>query len=349
MADKSKIIIIKKIKKGHEGHHGGSWKVAYADFVTAMMAFFLLMWLLAMVSPEKRAAIAQYFREFSLFQSDSQSGSSFLQESSQIFDQSGGDVQSSTSAFGKGARELSADALKEQLKKDIEEKLKSLKDQAIVDTFEGGVRIQLVDMEGRPMFLPGGTELTPRAKEILKLVGENMKDLPNRIAIEGHTDAAPLKAGQTTNWELSTQRASSARKELEANHIDPRRIARVVGYADTELLVKDNPKDPRNRRISIILLQPKAQETAQAPKSGRENSSASPEDQPRSAPQATTAPYQEHAVKPVPPAEPAKRQPAPGPAPTQGTREGLIEEIGIKQKPIDLKKPQIAPGIDKSR
>jgi chemotaxis protein MotB len=265
MADKSKSIIIKKIKKGHEGHHGGSWKVAYADFVTAMMAFFLLLWLITMVSPEKRAAVSQYFKHFSIFQ---EAGQSFMQQSSQVFEKAGGEVKTSTAEFGKGAGELSAEDIKEKLRKAIEEKLKTLKDQAIVDIFEGGVRIQLVDLEGRSMFQPGSAQLSTSAKEILKIVSENIKDLPNKIAVEGHTDASPLKAGRITNWELSTDRASSARRELEANGIEPGRIARVVGYADTELLLKDAPNDPRNRRISIILLQskieqpPKVQEAA---------------------------------------------------------------------------------------
>lgn len=267
MADKSKAIIIKKIKKGHEGHHGGSWKVAYADFVTAMMAFFLLMWLLAMVSPEKRAALSEYFKHFSLFE---KAGQSFMMEGQQQIMQKGGE-EIKTFDFGEGKAALSPEDLKEKLKKAIEEKLRALKDQAVVDIFEGGVRIQLVDLEGKSMFLPGSAQLTPSAKEILKLVGENIKDLPNKIAVEGHTDASPLKAGRITNWELSTDRASSARRELELNGIDPARIARVVGYADTELLIKDNPHDPRNRRISIILLQAKVdqpvkvQETIQPP------------------------------------------------------------------------------------
>ncbi len=256
MADRKSTIIIKKIKKGHEGHHGGSWKVAYADFVTAMMAFFLLMWLLAMVSPEKRAALAEYFKHFSLFE---KAGQSFMMEGQQQLLQKSGS-ETKTFDFGEGKVALSPEDLKEKLKKAIEEKLRTLKDQAIVDIYEGGVRIQLVDIQGKSMFLPGSAQLTQSAKEILKLVGENIKDLPNRIAVEGHTDAAPLKAGRITNWELSTDRASSARRELEVNGIEPDRVARVVGYADTELLYKDNPNDPRNRRISIILLQSKPQE-----------------------------------------------------------------------------------------
>ncbi len=266
MADKSKSIIIKKIKKGHEGHHGGAWKVAYADFVTAMMAFFLLMWLLAMVSPEKRAALSEYFKHFSIFE---KAGQSFMMEGQQQVLEKGHEMK--TFDFGEGTISLSPEDLKEKLKKAIEEKLRALRDQAVVDIFEGGVRIQLVDLEGKSMFLPGSAQLTPSAKEILKLVGENIKDLPNKIAVEGHTDASPLKTGRITNWELSTDRASSARRELEANGIDPVRIARVVGYADTELLIKDDPHDPRNRRISIILLQskveqpPKVQEPVQPP------------------------------------------------------------------------------------
>ncbi len=267
MADKSKSIIIKKVKKGHESHHGGSWKVAYADFVTAMMAFFLLMWLLAMVSPEKRAALSEYFKHFSIFE---KAGQSFMMEGQkQVLTQTGQEMK--TFDFGDGKAALSPEDLKEKLKKAIEEKLRALKDQAVIDIFEGGVRIQLVDLEGKSMFQPGSAQLTASAKEILKLVGENIKDLPNKIAVEGHTDASPLKAGRITNWELSTDRASSARRELEVNGIDPARIARVVGYADTELLIKDNPHDPRNRRISIILLQskveqpPKVQEPVQPP------------------------------------------------------------------------------------
>ena len=108
------------------------------------------------------------------------------------------------------------------------------------------------------MFPLGSAEPTGKSKEILKLVSENLSNLPNRIAIEGHTDSAPFKGAQTTNWELSTARASAARRELELDGIDSSRIARVVGYADQELFVPDNPRDPRNRRISVILLQAKS-------------------------------------------------------------------------------------------
>ncbi|MDI1472873.1 MAG: flagellar motor protein MotB [Thermodesulfovibrio sp.] len=254
MADKSKTtVIVKKIKKGHGGHHGGSWKVAYADFVTAMMAFFLLLWLITMVEPEKRAAIADYFRNFNLFQ---QSGRSFMEQSSSIHKEVKTTVEPVTG-------ENQAERLSEQLKQAIEQKLKELKDHIMIETVEGGVRIQIIDLEGDPMFPLSSSAPTDKAKQILKVVAENIKDENARIAVEGHTDAVPFRGGKTTNWELSTERASSARRELEQNGVDPAKIARVVGYADTMPLIKDDPKDPRNRRISIILMFEKGQKPSQ--------------------------------------------------------------------------------------
>jgi chemotaxis protein MotB len=139
----------------------------------------------------------------------------------------------------------------------VDEKMAGVRDQILVDVIEGGVRIQIIDTEGSVMFALGSAKPTPKAKEILKLVSSNLKEMPGRIVVEGHTDSAPFKGGQITNWELSTSRASAARIELEENGIDPQRIARVVGYADTELLIPLDQRDPRNRRISIIILQAK--------------------------------------------------------------------------------------------
>ncbi len=250
MADKSKTtVIVKKIKKTHGEHHGGSWKVAYADFVTAMMAFFLLLWLITMVEPEKRAAVADYFRNFNLFQ---QAGRSFMEQSSAIHK----DIKTTVEPV---TGQNMAERLKEQIKEAVEQKLKELKDHIMIETVEGGVRIQIVDLEGEPMFPLSSSVPTEKAKQILKVVAENIKDENARIAIEGHTDAVPFKGGKITNWELSTERASAARRELEQNGVDPGKIARVVGYADTMPLLQDNPKDPRNRRISITLMFEKGQ------------------------------------------------------------------------------------------
>ena len=137
----------------------------------------------------------------------------------------------------------------------IDDKLQAMKKQVLIDTTPEGLRIQIVDNEGSEIFRLGSDEPTEKAIQIIRLVSENIREKPNRIVIEGHTDSAPFKTAQKTNWELSTSRASAARRELENNGVDPGRIARVVGYADQELLVREDPKDPRNRRISIILLQ----------------------------------------------------------------------------------------------
>jgi len=287
-----------------------------------MMAFFLLMWLLAMVAPAKRAAIADYFKHFSIFE---QSGKSFMKESSEIFSKPGNEVKS-VSQEGHGPGELNAEEFKNRLKKAIDEKLQALKEHLMVDTVEGGVRIQLVDTEGKPMFLPGGAEPTQFAKQILSFVSDNIKGMPNMIAIEGHTDSSPLKRQKYTNWELSIERASAARRALEENAIDPDRIARVVGYADTQLLYKDNPTDSRNRRISIILLQEKVKETPK-PKPV-ENVETKPVETPQ--PLQTVQPP---VVQPSP--KPATRTPAPT---RQEQNKPLIVPIPPKN-PLELTKP----------
>lgn len=243
------IIIIKKKGKKKEEHHGGNWKVAYADFVTAMMAFFLLMWLLAMISPEKRIALSQYFKNFSVFK---EQGSSFMKEGKGILDRSSG----GHSGFEVKAKVefLSPENLKKKIRVAVDTDLKDIKDQVLVDIHEGAVRIQIVDNEGSLMFPVGSAKPTEKAEEILALVSQQIKDIPNRIVVEGHTDALPYRGGETTNWELSTARASAARRVLENRGVSQDRIAKVVGYSYNELLIKQYPYDPRNRRISIILL-----------------------------------------------------------------------------------------------
>lgn len=250
---KIKPVIIKKVKKnGGGGHHGGAWKVAYADFVTAMMAFFLLMWLLNMTSEEKRARLSTYFKYFSIYESG---GTSWMDKSSEIFNESG---ESSQKAMPEKYSTTVSDMkeMEQELKAGLMEELGDAKDQVIVDTVEGGVRIQMTDREGSLMFDAGSNRLTPKAREILHVIGDNISKLPNKISIEGHTDATPYAKSDYSNWELSTERASSARRELEFNGLDPQRIDRVSGYADKDPLIKGNPKDPRNRRISIILKVP---------------------------------------------------------------------------------------------
>jgi chemotaxis protein MotB len=256
MEDRSKIVIRKIIRRSGGGHHGGAWKVAYADFVTAMMAFFLLLWLLTMTAPDKKIALSDYFSNFSLFAEKArQSGTSVLDKSTGVLEM-GRSVKKTTERvqvdLDKGNSPVE---LARTMRAAIDEKLQTMKNQVIIETNSEGVKIQIVDNAGSEVFRLGSDEPTEKAHQIIKLVSENIRDKPNRIVIEGHTDSAPFKNSQKTNWELSTSRASAARRELENNGIDPGRIARVVGYADQDLLIKDDPKDLRNRRISIILLQ----------------------------------------------------------------------------------------------
>lgn len=263
MDERPPIVIVRRKKKGHAAHHGGAWKVAYADFVTAMMAFFLVMWLVTAVSPEKKASVSKYFRTYSIFEKES--GTSVMQKSSQAVETKPGEEQkalvqmnakkkTSGTAGAETGTEMSPDDIVRKLRTSIDAQLASLKDQVLVDTTDDGVRVQIVDAEGSLMFPLGGSQPTERAKQILTLVAGNMKELPNKVAIEGHTDAAPFKGAETTNWELSTARASAARRELEKNGIEAGRVARVIGYADQALYIRENPRDPRNRRISIIIL-----------------------------------------------------------------------------------------------
>lgn len=255
MSDQKGKIVIKKVKKVvGGGAHGGSWKVAYADFVTAMMAFFLLLWLLSMVAPEKRARMSTYFKHFSIFE---KSGTSFMDKTSEMFNKPG---ESGQHAPGEtmGTAPSSAESFKESVKKAVEDKLGDIKDQIMVDVFEGGVRIQLVDKTGKPMFDVGSPEPTPLAVRIISVLGDQIKSLPNPVSVEGHTDALTFKTEKRGNWELSTERALSAKKQLEGYGLNPNRLTRVAGYADTVPLIAEDPEDPRNRRISIILMFPQA-------------------------------------------------------------------------------------------
>ncbi|MCK5505909.1 MAG: OmpA family protein [Thermodesulfovibrionia bacterium] len=296
-------IIIKKVKKVVAGAaHGGAWKVAYADFVTAMMAFFLLMWLLNMSSAEKRIRLSHHFKTFSLF---AKGGTSFMGKSSSMFSETGetsqqsfrdkikdkkkssieneslqnwetggGDTEESQNkktsisinlSTGKNKKADPAvnvsnesgagymEGIEAALKQSIIDKLGDMKDQVLVDTVDDGVRIQMIDKKGSDMFEIGSNRLTAKAKEVLKVISGNINKLPNKVIIEGHTDSIPYSGKDYSNWELSTERASSSRRELEANGLAPDRIIRVAGYADTDPLIKDNPADPQNRRISITL------------------------------------------------------------------------------------------------
>ncbi|MDR1308853.1 MAG: OmpA family protein, partial [Deltaproteobacteria bacterium] len=366
-ADKKNPPLIKKIiKKGHGGHHGGSWKVAYADFVTAMMAFFLVMWLLAISSEQGKAALAEYYNELSLtdaifnggmpsaFDASSQPGiltggcfelkqmGQQLEERERAVSErekalagdEGGDDRPDLGATtptdrpqdpnltdlpagvegGEGSTEkgfapgegIEADAdapgvgpgyrptpaipglgegtaeqarqakarLAGDLTAAVAESLggAGLEGQFMVEYVQGGLKIQLLDKEGRPMFVSGQPRLTPLAQLILTTVAERLATIPNKIAIEGHTDAVATISQELTNWELSTARASAARRFLSRHGIDDGRLTMVAGYSSTQPLAGTNPTDPVNRRVAIMVWDepPRAAEPppAAAPEAG---------------------------------------------------------------------------------
>ncbi|MFH1019188.1 MAG: flagellar motor protein MotB [Pseudomonadota bacterium] len=256
MEDKS--IIIKKVKKVQGGgHHGGSWKVAFADFMTGMMAFFLLMWLVNMTTKPQKEKLAHYFQEYSIFAEGGAGGATEMIAKEQATTEAQITITQAPAASGATTEgEGSAAGLerfKEQLQQEIEQRLAELKDQVRIEVFEGGVKVDIMDKEGNPMFPLGSTTLTESGQKILKVLCDNIKNTTNRIEIEGHTDAVSYAKKEFGNWELSTSRASAARLEVEKNGIPPSRLLRVSGYAATEPIIKDNPFDPRNRRISLRL------------------------------------------------------------------------------------------------
>jgi len=244
-----KKVVIKKINKGgHGGHHGGAWKVAYADFVTGMMAFFLLMWLISMASPDQKNHLAGYFKEFSLF--DDSGMSDTASTSTKI------PPEHLSATLGDSAKdnELTSDEqVAEMVNKAIEKKLQEIKDQIIVEVFDQGVRIEALNRDNKPLFDSGSSTPTRLGRKVMSELGLAVKDINNKIAIEGHTDAVKYSGDKYTNWELATDRASMARRILHDSGISPDRIERVSGFASSKPLKNTDAFDPKNRRISIIL------------------------------------------------------------------------------------------------
>ena len=287
-------ILIKKVKKGGgHGHHGGAWKVAYADFVTAMMAFFLLMWLINTTSPEQKRGIADYFAPASVSQTTSGAGGilggTALGDkgaqnagSTQVVHALAPDAPAQTVQSGQsslsGAPSAPAAAMKQaqakaetadfasaaeslrQAMQDLPE-LAELSKQVLVDPTPEGLRIQLVDQEGRSMFDPGSAKPNDRARLLLRAVAKVVNQLHNRITIAGHTSATvgPSPDGKTagSEWSLSEQRADAARLVLQDAGVDPDRFYQVSGKANAEPLFPDDPTLPGNRRIAIVLMREK--------------------------------------------------------------------------------------------
>ncbi|MDI1308023.1 MAG: flagellar motor protein MotB [Methylotenera sp.] len=277
-------IIVKKIKKGGGGHHGGAWKIAYADFVTAMMAFFLLMWLLGSTSKEQKEGISEYFQTPlkqvlmgpSMGASDTiikgGGGKDFTKKSGQVKKVEGPDGKK-TAIDAEGAKKALEQAEKvklEELKKKIEKAiedsttLSKFKDQLLLDITSDGLRVQIVDEQHRPMFNSSKAEMQPYAREILQELGKTLNDVPNKISLSGHTDATPYPNGEKSysNWELSSDRANASRRELVAGGMNETKLMRVVGLSSAALFDKENPFNATNRRISIIIMNKQAEEDA---------------------------------------------------------------------------------------
>jgi chemotaxis protein MotB len=286
------IIIVRRVKRVAGGHHGGAWKVAYADFVTAMMAFFMVMWLIGTSSKVERGAISEYFRNPSM-----QAGHSMVPSESMgpggaansliqlnaVTPPSDGDKGMQLSKSTPTEKELekialeherkSLEALMQNLKEAIDKSqaLEPFKDQLLLDITPEGLRIQIVDKQSRPMFDSGSTTLKPYTSEILRELATFINTVPNKISISGHTDISPYVGGEGyTNWELSTSRANAARRAMVGGGLQEHKVALVVGLADSVLFDKAEPANPINRRISIVVMNHAAEKAVLEPDAPRE-------------------------------------------------------------------------------
>ncbi len=289
MADEGSSIVIKRVKKvSGGGHGGGAWKVAYADFVTAMMAFFLLLWLLNSVTQEQLEGISNYFAPVSV--SSTTSGSGEILGGKVIAEEGASTTETSRTsvttelpppragAGGEGhggeadfvsseaeteaedgekneeQSEMEQDAERIKLALQQDPNLADLANNVIVDVTTEGLRIQIIDRDGKPMFEPGSAKMMKHTREVLAVVSKILIDAPQDIAVEGHTDAGDFDRNGYTNWELSADRANATRRTIKELGIVEARVAYVKGFASQELLFPDKPKDSKNRRIAITLL-----------------------------------------------------------------------------------------------
>jgi len=261
-----KVKFVKK-KGGHAAAHGGAWKVAYADLVTAMMAFFLLMWLLNSADKNTKAGIAGMFQDANFFNTErgkeilANHGKGILPGGRGMAPGPDGDGGADTSAETspaedeeRKAMEATAEAIDQAFQKD--ELLQAFQDQISMDFTDEGLRIQIQDKAAQVLFDSGSATLKSYTLSILKEIAKELGKLPNRVVIGGHTDAAKYPSQAYTNWELSSERANAARRVMESavNGLRPGQVRRVTGYAETIPLEGKEPKDPQNRRISIIVV-----------------------------------------------------------------------------------------------
>jgi chemotaxis protein MotB len=276
--DTQRPIVIKRIKKAGGGAHGGAWKIAYADFVTAMMAFFLLMWLLGSSTKAQLQGISEYFKtplKVAMMGGEGSGdatsiikggGEDLTRKTGQV--KRGETVPETPSPLSKVQQErLDAARLKDlkaKLDKAIESnpKMRQFKKQLKIDITQEGLRIQIVDDQNRPMFDSGGAVMKPYTRDILREIGKTLNEVPNKISLSGHTDAVPYSGGEAgySNWELSADRANASRRELVVGGLEDGKVLRVVGLGSAIPFKKETPNDPVNRRISIIVMNKKAEE-----------------------------------------------------------------------------------------
>ena len=289
MSEQKATIVVKRIKKVAGGHHGGAWKIAYADFVTAMMAFFLLMWLLGSTAKGDLAGIADYFKtplKVAMRGGDgSGDSSSIIKGGGQDLTRMAGQVKKGESVPDKKSYNLEAakaELLREEAAKlkllegrlkaaiDSNPTLKQFKRQLLIDITSEGLRIQIVDEQNRPMFNLASADLQPYTKIILNEIGHVLNDVQNRISLSGHTDTTAYANGDRgySNWELSTDRANASRRALIAGGMDEAKVLRVVGLASSVPFNQAGPSDPINRRISIIVMNKRTEDAVTKEASG---------------------------------------------------------------------------------
>ena len=341
-------IVVKKIKKAAHAHHGGSWKVAYADFVTAMMALFLLLWILETTTMEQRKGISDFFQNPSVMIGPGGASTAIIDLGGAMDAPKGegGELSKRNPQEQPSKEEIMEEAREvkqfEELKLILEETidsnpvLKEFEDQILIDITSEGLRLQIIDQDKRPMFDTGSARLKPYSQEVLHEIAKVIDELPNPISISGHTDASRVYQddGRYTNWELSSDRANAARYELIEGGYSRQKIAKVVGLADSAPLDSKNPMSPLNRRISIIVLNKKAIEAMKQNPSldlikdkGTEftrnlpnllddiekQMNAFPEKKPAQTPPSGSGGVERNAPVPTPAEEPQTRTPAQGP------------------------------------